>query len=218
MARSKRKNNRLAIFSTRLGMLIQEKGLSQAELSSELGMSRQALNSYVLGDTMPDIERLDDIASYFNVTYDFLMGKSESRKRKNLNITERIGLDDESIETLANAMQYGDYEKDTYVRRINKLLSCRSLVDSLLQFIGIEDSTGGTALTVIREKKYGLYHLTVSPDIYAATLLSQIQVILERLRTNEHIEEIDTHPGLRQMLDDYIQEREAKERGEHPQA
>lgn len=48
-------------------------GLSQAELASKLGVSRQAVTKWESGKGMPDIEHIRNLAALFGVSVDFLL-------------------------------------------------------------------------------------------------------------------------------------------------
>jgi len=59
---------------TRLITLREERKLSQAEVSRALGISRSGFSMYELGEREPDMETVRKLASYFNVTTDYLLG------------------------------------------------------------------------------------------------------------------------------------------------
>ena len=62
------------IFAKRIKELRQDSGLSQKELSYILNIERTTLTGYETGRRMPDVEMLCDIADYFHVSVDFLLG------------------------------------------------------------------------------------------------------------------------------------------------
>ncbi|WP_237738175.1 helix-turn-helix domain-containing protein [Caldicellulosiruptor sp. F32] len=66
------------MFGKRLKELREERGLTQAELAKELGISVQNLSYYENGRE-PKYELLIKIADYFGVTVDYLIGRSEYR-------------------------------------------------------------------------------------------------------------------------------------------
>lgn len=51
-----------------------EKGLSQREVSSALGMTRNAFTNYENGYREPSLENLKKICQFFDVSADFLLG------------------------------------------------------------------------------------------------------------------------------------------------
>lgn len=52
-------------------------GLSQEALAAKIGVSRQAVSKWELGETMPDVEKLVVLARSFGVTTDELLGMKE---------------------------------------------------------------------------------------------------------------------------------------------
>ena len=113
MAKAKRnvQDNYNTVFAKRLRELIESTGVSQAELANSVGVTRQAINSYSLGNTVPNSDVLTDIAKYFDVSSDYLLGlidiKSNDITVKS--ICEEIGLSDKSVNLLI------------YLNRIKKL-------------------------------------------------------------------------------------------------
>ena len=61
-------------FSDNLKTIRKEKNLSQEELAELLGVSRQAVSKWELGDGYPEVEKLLMIAGKLNVSLDSLMG------------------------------------------------------------------------------------------------------------------------------------------------
>ena len=51
--------------------------LSQEELAEKLGISRQTLSKYEMGESVPDIEKCKVIADYFEVFMDDLVNYNE---------------------------------------------------------------------------------------------------------------------------------------------
>lgn len=54
-----------------------QKGLTQAELSKTLQVSASSIGMYEQGRREPDNETLGKIANYFNVTTDYLLGRTD---------------------------------------------------------------------------------------------------------------------------------------------
>ena len=64
----------------RLKEIRQSKGLSQADVARSLNISRQSYNFYESGKRDPDTKMLATLASFFNVTSDYLLGITPSPK------------------------------------------------------------------------------------------------------------------------------------------
>lgn len=68
------KNNVLGI---KLRELRLEQGISQRRLGEMLGFSNQAVSTWECGMREPDCDSLIELAKFFNVSVDFLLGLSE---------------------------------------------------------------------------------------------------------------------------------------------
>lgn len=64
-------------FPERLKQLREARGISQATVSKELGVSRYTVYSYEKGKTEPTLDGLAILASYFDVTVDYLLGLTD---------------------------------------------------------------------------------------------------------------------------------------------
>lgn len=65
------------IFAERLKNLRKEKGLSQAELAKVLNLTQRKISYLETGQFEPDLTILWEISSYFEVSCDYLIGKSD---------------------------------------------------------------------------------------------------------------------------------------------
>lgn len=76
--------------------LREEKGWSQAELARRLGITRNGVNSWEQGLSMPSPACLVDLADVFSVSTDYLLGVDA---RATINVT---GLSDRDVAVLAD--------------------------------------------------------------------------------------------------------------------
>ncbi|MCD8254814.1 MAG: helix-turn-helix domain-containing protein [Oscillospiraceae bacterium] len=60
-------------FGNKILKLRKEKGLSQDALAELLGVSRQAISKWELGEAMPDISNVIHLSQFFHVSLDFLL-------------------------------------------------------------------------------------------------------------------------------------------------
>lgn len=65
------------IFAERLKNLRKEKGLSQAELAKALNLTQRKISYLETGQFEPDLTILWEISEYFEVSCDYLIGKSD---------------------------------------------------------------------------------------------------------------------------------------------
>ena len=64
-------------FKDRLKMLRQSKHMTQAELASQLKASKALIGFSENGKRLPSFEKQEDIADFFNVTLDYLLGRDD---------------------------------------------------------------------------------------------------------------------------------------------
>ena len=67
-------------FYIRLENLIEERDLTQKQLSMDLHIASSTLNGYVNNNREPDFATLVRFAQYFNVSTDYLLGLSNEKK------------------------------------------------------------------------------------------------------------------------------------------
>ena len=67
------------MFSKRLKTLRQEKHLNQIELSKLILVGNKTISDYERGISNPDFDTLQRIANFFNVSTDYLLGKTDDR-------------------------------------------------------------------------------------------------------------------------------------------
>ena len=62
-------------FNEQLITLRKQNGLSQEQLGEQIGVSRQTISKWELGETTPEMGKLIQLSSYFDVSIDELAGK-----------------------------------------------------------------------------------------------------------------------------------------------
>ena len=63
----------------KLKELRKEKGISQQKLAMDLSMNQNTISRYETEERQADYETLIKIADYFNVSIDYLLGRTENR-------------------------------------------------------------------------------------------------------------------------------------------
>ena len=69
----------MKIFAARLRGLRAERKLRQQDMADYLGMTLRGYQCYEGERNYPDVEKLMQLADYFGVTTDYLLGRSDSR-------------------------------------------------------------------------------------------------------------------------------------------
>lgn len=67
-----------SVFANRLRDLMEKNKTTQPQLAEAVGVSRQAVGQWQNGNTVPDILDFQKICNFFNVSADYLLGRSES--------------------------------------------------------------------------------------------------------------------------------------------
>ncbi|WP_270943149.1 helix-turn-helix domain-containing protein [Romboutsia lituseburensis] len=65
------------MFGARLKELRLEKDMTQAELGNILNLSQRSISQYEIGIRFPDEATINAIATFFDVTTDFLFGRTK---------------------------------------------------------------------------------------------------------------------------------------------
>ncbi len=90
----------------RLRQLRMEKGITQTTLAGLLGISKSAISTYKNGLRMPSEDTLIDIARYFKVSVDYLLGISSIRNTVRTTFTdEELAAVEAVFTTLINMIQ-----------------------------------------------------------------------------------------------------------------
>ena len=76
-----------------------QKGLTQAELSKTLQVSASSIGMYEQGRREPDNETLGRIANYFNVSTDYLLGRTDEPQGTGLQKGDGGGESQKNLET-----------------------------------------------------------------------------------------------------------------------
>lgn len=71
------------MLAKKIRELRNEKGISQSSLANHLGLTQQAIAKWEKGIAEPDSVTLNKLASFFNVSVDFLLGRTNVRNSNN---------------------------------------------------------------------------------------------------------------------------------------
>ena len=130
-------------FAIRFRELLKQTKTTLPVLAEVVGVSRQAIGQWKDGNTLPDIVSLTRIADYFNVSADYLLGRSDVERLDSsgkLNAAcEVTGLSEKAINNIIKL-------KDNYGTNAELLLSSEMLYDIVVELTEIERLT--------KERKY----------------------------------------------------------------
>ena len=72
----------MATFAQRIKQLRKEKNFKQQQLADQFSVKLRTYQGYEYGESYPDVAKLVAIADFFDVSLDYLMGRSEVRERR----------------------------------------------------------------------------------------------------------------------------------------
>lgn len=75
-------------------------GITQSNLASALNISRSAVNAWEMGTSKPSIGTLVDLADFFHVSTDYLLGRNE------LQLIEISGVSPEGVDIILRLVHY----------------------------------------------------------------------------------------------------------------
>ena len=109
-------------FSKRLIQLREQRGITQQELADKLKITRQSLSLYEKAERTINIELLARIADFFNVSTDYLMGRTDTATmNEDIQTACKItGLSEEAINKFAKILN--DNEKYEYTITIDDII------------------------------------------------------------------------------------------------
>lgn len=86
-------------FPTAMRKLMDQKGVTQNELAEYLNKTRQSISYYCDGSSSPDWEAIAKIADFFNVSTDYLLGRTEDPSRLP-SVVDDLGLSLKAVEVI----------------------------------------------------------------------------------------------------------------------
>ena len=127
--------NKNALFPYQLRELRKKAGVSQDKMAQSLGVSKSTLGLYETGDTLPDARTLRDIATFFNVSTDYLVGLSSvpSTDNDTRDICSKTGLSEGSVTRLKKYDKQGKWAEV-----IDQLLLHPGLLETLYTYFFLD--------------------------------------------------------------------------------
>lgn len=105
----------------RITMLRKEQQLTQAQLAQKLGVGRTTVNGYEQGIIAPPPDKIKMMSEIFDVTTDYLIGKSDDRLltvKDNNDIAEKMKDLLQTIELSQNDLTFNGQELDDITRQL----------------------------------------------------------------------------------------------------
>lgn len=72
----------MSTFAQRIKELRKERKLKQQQLADQFSIKLRTYQGYEYGESYPEVAKLIAIADYFDVSLDYLVGRSDVRERR----------------------------------------------------------------------------------------------------------------------------------------
>lgn len=116
------------MFAERLNELRKNKGLNQPELAKELNVAKQTVSNWENNNRTPDNEMLIKIANYFDVSLDYLLGRTDNPNYSVLSTNYKGN----NVEIVINS-KTNNYSQEQIQTLFDKLSSIGINVDDLIE-------------------------------------------------------------------------------------
>ncbi len=172
-------------FSTKLRDLIEEKGITKQKLSEEIGVSRQAISQYCDGSTVPNADKFLKIAEFFDVSLDYLVGKTESR-------TPVDSVEGELVRVICD---YTGLEEDTVDFLAESKVDCLSdIYNDFLNFF-IANTNEELTLSLINLRELSTVHNLLLSEFHYMVAEKFNSVTL-----GEALKEVESNPDFSELF------------------
>ena len=126
------------MITKRIKELREDKGLTIKALAEELGLNVATLSTYERGTREPSINTIIQLAKYFDVTSDYLLGVSDNKTQENAVIGKELGLSDMSISKLT---EINAKKEQYYIKALNMLIEHEKILHSISNYFHSETSS-----------------------------------------------------------------------------
>ena len=113
--------------------LRKEAGYNQTQVSEKIGCVLKTYQNYEQGHNYPTLEYANNLANLYNVSIDYLLGRSDCRNIKDSYISEKTGLNDNAIQTLKSLKSTYDFEHTMNI--LNFIMTDTYLFGSFLGYL-----------------------------------------------------------------------------------
>jgi len=152
-------------FASRLRYLMEHRETNQQKLADYIGVTRQAVSAYTLEISLPDIEKFEKIASFFDVSTEYLLGRTNVMEIDidKQAMSRKLQLSEESIDRILDLQKDFKLEQNLendwkLTARIKEPLSM--IFDRWLRFADLEemmDNVYQSVLATARAQESGYF-------------------------------------------------------------
>lgn len=146
------------MFHRRLKDLRKERSMTQSELGARLSLSKQTISGYETGDISPNDKTLVLLADIFNVSTDYLLGRTDTRDVDRL--SEQPATYSASSDIIFPPIDVGGKKLEIATKRRDVDLALDDFLDTIKQGLEQELLTEEQAETAIKR-----FHETLKTSI-----------------------------------------------------
>ena len=77
------------MVAAKIKLLRDQRGMTQTELAKRLGITRSSVNAWEMGISVPSTQYIVELAKFFNVSTDYLLGMEETASVSLQGLTEK---------------------------------------------------------------------------------------------------------------------------------
>lgn len=183
------------IFAVCLRNLLEETESKQQDVADNIGVSRQALNKWVNGETVPDIFSAAKLADYFNVSTDYMTGRTDIKSKNEdiQTVCKVTGLSEKAISEL-------NYFKDIpKIKNENSNFYTQLHTIMFLSFIAILDTNDFTAYFYNSDSEYAHKYTTKEIMEHAKDAVSLFSKYYHNAEENYRYIEYDIREKVKKL-------------------
>lgn len=201
MAKTKKSFDYKDPFPVRFRELIEKKGATLDSLAAEFHTTRQTVSNWQNGATVPDAISICEIAKFFGVTTDYLLGLTDVKTVETdvRAVSEYTGLSEDALRTLqdhylSNTIEWGKLRRDV----LNQFLADTNLIKEILNYFVLfrRFSVSKVRFRILRIK-YQEQSAQDDMDLYQFKIQNRINSFIENQRINAIKEAV---PAIAEMI------------------
>lgn len=159
-----------------LRTLRDERGLSLRDLAQKLDITYSSLGKYERNEQQPNIETLIKIANYFDVTVDYLIGRTNCKNINNQPIADALGIDEQTILTLKSM------SNDMYVfEPLIQHPAFKDLLGNIKQYISLDKEGWKDLLYTTTDSNKVLIEHSVPSEVVKSSMMQKLLQIAKAI-------------------------------------
>lgn len=194
------------VFPTRLRQLIEEKPTTITAVARELGISRQAVSQYTMGIGQPNADKLLQMAEFFDVSVDWLVGRQGGAKSFDMDMEGAcrfLGMDEDCVKALQELTEIGKKYPGA-IRWVFTSDDFRFAIQSMFEYYDCMEKVKKFLISGDNEKAKDMWMKAQYSEYYMA--MGSIQDMLKWFEEAESEEVVD----YERFVQDWRAAREAR--------